>query len=216
MIVLLDASYRQALLQHERKAWDALLMLVRQSARSAAYQIGALGLEDEITSEVMLLLHERLLQRLPDGAPLGAFVAEVCRRVAMAQRRKLRQTRSISLFDEAGDPIVEELVPDDLPQQQAKLRAEQAIQRTQQALRTAQNHRQAARMPRQQYGCGDHELARELKRQRQRLGWSQKQAAAYMGLKLCTYISYEHACVKVPSPSVLEGLRRMQAEPSAA
>lgn len=206
---------RDRLLAHDARAWREVQGLVRRCSRHAAHKVGADHLEDDVAAEVLILMHERFVRELQPSAPLAAFLAEVARRVALAMRRRRHEDRLVCAEDDDGSAIEAESAQDDaLPMAFALHRAQLARDRIEKSVgdrfwRPTESSKPA---PRNQYRCGDVVLAEALKQERRARGWTQRQMAAYMGLKLPTYISYEHACVISPRADVVDMLRQMQAE----
>ncbi|MCX8016516.1 MAG: helix-turn-helix domain-containing protein [Rhodocyclaceae bacterium] len=211
----LTPELREQLLRNDRQAWQRMQALVLRCARVGAYRAGVSFLYEEVASELLLLLHSSFLSRLDDGAALQPFLMEAARRVALAQRRQMGLTHEVPAEEDDGEEPAHEPATTAEDEERLDLRidaqaARQRVLRRAAELFASQDEKPA--YERKQYGCGSWDLAGELKHERKRRGWTQRQMAAYMGLKLPTYISYEHACVKSPNPDIVAMLRTMQAE----
>lgn len=230
----MTADLKSRLVAQDGKAWKEMSALVNRCARHGCWKAGASHLQDDVAAEVLILLHTQLLAQLQDGARLDPFLIEVSRRVALSMRRSLDEDRLVSndaegggmIFDVAGDDFTNEL-EDRITSERAKERirasvnknfwkAETHTSRAAPAAPTAagasaDQDDEAAR-GRSQYGCGDQDFAKQLKAERKKRRWTQRQMATYMGVGLPTYISYEHACVIKPNPLMVDVLNRMLEE----
>lgn len=214
----LTEELKQALLAGDARAWNDVRALVVRCARSACPKVGAGHLIDDVASEVLLLMHAQFLGKLQPGSPLQAFLYEACRRVALAMRRRHEEDRMV-LADDEDDDLPEPVQPDVSPVIEAGVDAQKARQRILAGATSSfwQEHSDAAvqqqqKPARNQYRCGDEAFAQELQRERKRRGWTQRQMAAYMGVGLPTYISYEHACVIEPPAHIVAKLAAMRRE----
>ena len=212
---LLDQELKERLLAQDKKAWKEISALIHSCARQATWKIGASHLAEDVASEVLTLMYKQFIHQLSPGAALTVFLLEACRRVALSMQRSRFEDRLVFISDddEEEETLPEPIQEDTTPLVHTKLIAQRARERIKASVSKDFWEQGQPKKKRNQYGCGDHDLARRLREERKRRGWTQKQMAAYMGLKLPTYISYEHACVITPNPHVIDTLRKMQAQP---
>lgn len=230
----MTAELKDRLLAQEGKAWKEMSALVNRCARLGCWKAGATHLQDDVAAEVLILMHTQLLAQLQNGARLDPFLIEVSRRVALSMRRSLDEDRLVSneaegggmLFDVAGEDFTSEL-ENRITSERAKERIRASVKKNfwkpeVTAGRSASANSTAVgsdtrkndeeNKGRSQYGCGDLDFAKQLKAERKRRRWTQRQMAIYMGVGLPTYISYEHACVIKPNPLMVDVLNRMLEE----
>lgn len=204
-----------ALKRGESGAWGQLCAHVRKMSRFVAYRAGLSDFAEDIEGEVLLVFQRSLVDRMQPGLPIAPFVYEVCRRTALSVRRNYIDDRVSSQEDEEGNLVYESVDDSFIERVENNIDVERSrsevIKRFSKSVADKQVT-QKKKEPRNQYGCGDLELADRLKSIRLRRGWTQEQMASYMGVKKSTYISYEHACVKNPSSDVYRFVKQMEAE----
>lgn len=225
----MTVELKDRLMAQEAKAWKEMSALVNRCARHGCWKVGASHLQDDVAAEVLILMHTQLLAQLQNGARLDPFLIEVSRRVALSMRRSLDEDRLVSndaegggmIFDVVGEDFTSEL-EDRITSERAKERIRSSVDeefwqgddgpgresRSGGSGAAASEYDESLK-GRSQYGCGDMDFAKQLKSERKRRGWTQRQMAAYMGVGLPTYISYEHACVIKPNPLMVDVLNRM-------
>ena len=212
MALVLTDQLKNDLLRNDAEAWSLISALANKCAKRAAGSVNAAHLAEDAAHELLLLLYTHLLPRMEVGKPVEPFLNEVCRRILLAMRRQRREA-SICFDDdqvvwymenqEQTEPMAKEMMID---AHAAKERIRRAVPESfwKETKKTGNE--------RNQYQSGDRKFAELLKQERKRRKWTQKQMASYMGLKLPTYISYEHACVINPNPDIIDLLKSMQKE----
>jgi len=211
----LTPALRNALLRGDADAWRQMRQLVMRCAAIGSAKAGAAHLADDVAAEVLALMHQSFIHRLQDGSPMEPFLIEAGRRVALSMRRQFDEHMHVDVTDDDSDTedALEAQIeaPDEAVD--ARLDAQRAKERIRQATPASFWRSSPTRKyERQQYRCGDKRFAQALKAERQRRGWTQRQMSAAMGIRLSTYISYEHACVMTPNPEVIDMLKKMQSE----
>jgi len=208
---------REALLKGDAQAWQEMYRLVKRCAAIGCFKAGSTHLVEDVASEVLMLMHQSFVHRLQDGVPIEPFLIEASRRVALAMKRKFDEHMHVDITDEESrddpsEPLEERIeAPNEAVDEQidAQLAKERIRQTTSEAFwKNSKEHKHE----RHQYRCGDERFAQALKDERRRRGWTQRQMAAALGLKLSTYISYEHACVITPNPDVIDMLKKLRSE----
>jgi DNA-directed RNA polymerase specialized sigma24 family protein len=216
-MVILAAGMREALLKGDAGAWQEMHRLIMRCAAIGCFKAGSPHLVDDVASEVLLLMHQSFVHRLQEGAPVEPFLIEASRRVALAMRRSFDEHMHADVtnddsHDDPPEPLEERIeAPNEVVDEQidAQLAKERIRQATNEAFWKNSKER---KYKRQQYRCGDERFAQALKDERKRRGWTQQQMAAALGIKLSTYISYEHACVMTPNPDVIDMFKKLRNE----
>lgn len=213
--LVFDEALRTRLHANDRATWKEVCALIRNCSKWACWKINAPHIVDDAEAELLSLFYGRLLDRMQPGLPMKPFLMEAARRVALSARRRIEDVRFESLDDlgisedEHHDaPKAQDFTPEllsDLTAQKAKerIRAQVAPEFWDKRSRSSN---------RNQYRSGNEKIARQWRTERERRGWTQKQMASYIGVPLPTLISYEHACVILPSAALMDKLRALQAD----
>lgn len=207
-------QWQDRLLANDSGAWREMSDFAAKCARAGAWRAGAAHLADDVAGDLLLLIHTQFVRRLRVGDALRPFLVEAARRIALVNLRKYQNTRIIPVDDDNEALLEAHASPDIARASINKIDAERARERIKESVNNAAFWDATEHTPsgREQYGCGDHNLAAELRFERTLRKWTQKQMAAFLGVPLPTYISYEHACVMRPNDGIISQLRAMQRE----